>query len=235
MSNPIDFSAAIEEAIKLGDVEFAENPSARCPCILLLDTSGSMKGEPIALLNKAIHAFRDELVQDTLAAQRVEVAVVTFDTSVNLVQPFVTADKFVPPTLTADGTTAMGTAIDFALNLARDRKREYADNGVQYYRPWVFMITDGEPQGEEPEAFQRAAARLRAEEKAGRLVFFAVGVGKANFVRLTELSQRPPMRAEALKFTEMFVWLSRSMQRVSHSQSGEQVPLPQVGWGSVAV
>lgn len=36
------------------DAEFAENPEQRCPCLLLLDTSGSMGGRPIAELNEGL-------------------------------------------------------------------------------------------------------------------------------------------------------------------------------------
>ena len=42
-------------------VEFAENPEPRCPCILLLDTSGSMKGEPLDALNEGLRTFQQEL------------------------------------------------------------------------------------------------------------------------------------------------------------------------------
>ena len=55
---------------------FADNPEPRCPCMLLLDTSASMEGEPIAALNKGLQTFRSELFEDSLAMKRVEIAVV---------------------------------------------------------------------------------------------------------------------------------------------------------------
>ena len=61
-----------------GTEDFAENPEPRCPCLLLLDVSGSMAGEPIAELNAGLKAFRDELAADELAGKRVEVACMTF-------------------------------------------------------------------------------------------------------------------------------------------------------------
>jgi len=88
-------------------VEFAENPEPRCPCVLLLDTSGSMQGAPIAALNEGLRTFKDHLIQCPLASRRVEVAVVTFDSEVKIVQDFVTADRFEPTTLTAQGLTRM--------------------------------------------------------------------------------------------------------------------------------
>ena len=36
------------------------NPEPRCPCLLLLDVSGSMSGEPITELNEGLKAFRDQ-------------------------------------------------------------------------------------------------------------------------------------------------------------------------------
>ena len=83
--------------------EFAENPEPRCPCVLLLDTSGSMQGDPIKALNQGLQAFKDDLSRDPLASRRVELAVVTFDSHVKVVQDFVTADQFQPPRLSARG------------------------------------------------------------------------------------------------------------------------------------
>src|SRR5438270_910615 len=129
----------------LENVEFAENPEPRCPCVLLLDTSGSMDGAPIAALNQGLQTFKDNLIKDPLASRRVEVAIVTFDSEVQVLQDFVTADRFPPPVLTAQGGTDMAGGIQTALGLIQARKTQYRANGVTYYRPWVFMITDGEP------------------------------------------------------------------------------------------
>ena len=71
-------SNALPEQVPFGTESFAENPEPRCPCLLLLDTSGSMLGAPINELNAAVTAFKDDLLSDTLATKRVEVAVVTF-------------------------------------------------------------------------------------------------------------------------------------------------------------
>ena len=214
-------------------VEFAENPEPRCPCVLLLDTSGSMQGEQIAALNAGLAAFQYDLARDPLASRRVEVAVVTFDDQVQVRQDFVTADRFQAPALTAQGTTLMGEAIHDALDMIRTRKEEYRANGVAYYRPWVFMITDGEPQGEPDDWVEQAAQRVRDEEAARRVAFFAVGVEGANMARLAQVVTRTPLRLKGLAFNEMFVWLSASMQKVSHSRIDEQLALPPAGWGTV--
>lgn len=221
-------SIPLEEAI-----EFAENPEPRCPCVLLLDISGSMHGAPIEALNEGLRTFRDNLCRDPLASRRVEVAIVTFNSEVRVEQDFVTVDQFEPPVLKAQGMTHMGAAIHKALDLVQARKAQYRASGIAYYRPWVFLITDGAPQGE-PEGVVEDAARRIAEDEANKHVaFFAVGVENADMEKLASISARAPVRLKGLNFVEMFVWLSASMQRVSQSQVGDQVALPPPGWSTV--
>ncbi len=214
-------------------VEFAENPEPRCPCVLLLDTSGSMKGEAIEALNRGLQTFRENLAKDPLASRRVEVAIVSFDNEVKVIQDFVTADQLEPPVLAAQGQTFMGGGIQKALDLLQARKAQYRANGVAYYRPWVFMITDGEPQGEPDHIVRQAAQRLQADEANKRVAFFAVGVENANMERLREIVVRTPVKLVGLNFIEMFVWLSRSMEAVAQSRPDEQVALPPPGWGTI--
>jgi uncharacterized protein YegL len=214
-------------------LEFADNPEPRCPCILLLDTSSSMKGERIAALADGLRRFRDEVGADALAKRRVEVAVVTFGGGVRVVQDFVTVEDFQPPALQAGGLTPMGTAIRQALDLLDVRKGQYKTGGIAYYRPWVFLITDGAPEGEPAGAIDEAARRIQEEEAARRVAFFAVGVEGANMSLLATLSQRPPVKLRGLRFVDLFVWLSRSAQQVAHSRVGDQVALPPVDWGTV--
>ena len=214
-------------------VEFAENPEPRCPCVLLLDTSASMTGTPIQALNDGLEIFKDNLITDELAKKRVEVAIISFDNQVKIVQDFITADQFENPILTAQGQTYMGTAIHKALDMIAARKSEYRNNGITYYRPWVFLITDGEPQGESEKVFKEAGDRIKQEEDNKHVAFFAVGVEGANMDKLGEIVQRTPLKLRGLNFREMFIWLSASMQQVSHSKVDEQVALPPPGWGAV--
>jgi uncharacterized protein YegL len=192
-----------------------------------------MQGAPIDALNQGLLSFKDELIQNPLASRRVEVSIVTFDSNINVVQDFVTADQFTPPILTAQGLTTMGAGIHKSLDLIQERKAQYRSNGVAYYRPWIFMITDGEPQGEPDDLIEQASQRLQSDESNKRVAFFSVGVENANMTRLTQLTVRTPLKLNGLNFVEMFVWLSASMSAVSHSKVDEQVALPPIGWGSV--
>ena len=78
-----------------------------------------MQGERISALNGGLLTFQKDIAKDSLASRRVETAVVAFNSEVRVVQDFITMDKFRPPTLTASGTTRMGSAIEVALDLAK--------------------------------------------------------------------------------------------------------------------
>lgn len=217
------------EQVAFGTDNFADNPEPRCPCLLLLDTSGSMSGAPIAELNSGLVSFKDELVLDSLAMKRVEVAVISFG-PVNIENSFHTAPNFFPPNLSANGDTPMGAAIRQGIDLVQQRKKEYRANGISFYRPWVFLITDGAPTDE----WQSAAALIREGESSKSFAFFAVGVAGANMDVLRQISVRDPLKLEGLKFRELFQWLSNSMKSVSQSVPGTTVPIqsPQ-GWAEV--
>lgn len=217
------------EQISFGAGEFADNPEPRCPCVLLLDVSGSMAGQPIAELNKGLEVFKDELCADALAMKRVEVAIVTFGpTRIEL--PFTGAESFISPNLTSQGDTPMGSAIHQAIQLIDSRKGEYKANGVSYYRPWVFMITDGGPTDE----WKSAAAAVKEGEASKKFAFFAVGVKGANMDVLSQISVREPLSLDGLRFRDMFRWLSSSLKSVSQSTPNTEVALtPPSGWTSV--
>jgi uncharacterized protein YegL len=222
------------DQIAFGTDNFAENPEPRVPCILILDISQSMTGQPISELNDGLRTYKDELSADGLASKRVEVAVVTFGGDVRTVCDFATADQFQPPTLEPCGMTPMGKAVNTAIDMLEARKQSYKSNGIAYYRPWLFLVTDGAPNDE---GWEVAAQRALTGEQSKSFALFAVGVEGANMDVLRRFSSREPLKLKGLRFRDLFLWLSSSQRSVSRSTPGEDVPLvnpvsPQ-GWASV--
>lgn len=238
--------------------EFAENPEPRVPCVLLLDTSGSMRevvdntgqetGETmqldgqtyrvvnggttrIDLLNEGLRTLKDTLASDSLASKRAEIAIVTFGGVVTIVQDFITVEHFQAPVLQASGSTPMGQAIMKGLELVAQRKAIYRANGVSYYRPWIFLITDGGPDPNDP--WQAAAVQVKQGEASKSFAFFSVGVEGANLGILSQIAERQPVKLKGLNFRDLFLWLSQSMQAVSQSSPADKVNLPPPGWAEI--
>jgi uncharacterized protein YegL len=216
--------------VPFGGQPFVDNPEPRCPCLLLVDVSQSMKGRPIQQVNEGLRAFRDSLAEDSLASKRVEVSLLTFG-PVRVRQHFETADEFIPPALSTEEDTPLGQAILDGLDLLDARKELYRQNGVAYYRPWVFLLTDGSPT--DGEVWKQAARRVREGESSKSFSFFAVGVQGANMDILDAISERGAMPLDGLRFRELFSWLSSSLKSVSHSRVGDKVSLAKPDWTSV--
>ena len=200
------------------------NPGERhIACVILVDTSGSMSGEPINELNEGLRAFGEALQSDGYAVGVADVCVINFNTQVTVEVPFCTASEYVPPVLSTSGLTAMNEAIITGLDALDQRKMEYKQTGTDYYRPWMFLLTDGVPTDDEYEA----AARQRLQEALAqkKVNFFPMGIGNGvdvNHLKSYTLNQSGPiLRADKNHFREAFVWLSSSMSVVSHSQPGQ--------------
>lgn len=210
-------------------VEFVDNPEPRCPCVLLLDVSGSMDGSRIRAVNDGVQAFREEVNADSLTALRAEIAVVAFNHHVSVVQDFVTAGEFRPPTLTADGGTCIAAALNHGLEMIEERKRAYRANGIAYYRPIVLLLTDGYPEHDTPEAIQEATQRVQEAEAGRHAAVFSFGIDDdADIPRLSSMMapERPAKPLHQAQLGGIFQWLSNSLSRISSSRVGEQLSLP---------
>jgi uncharacterized protein YegL len=196
-----------------------DNPDPRIACALLLDTSSSMTGEPINELNRGFELFCDEIKKDELAQKRAEIAVITFGGVARLEIPFTEGRDLRPRQLSASGATPMGAALNLAVDQLETQKQAYRQAGLEYYRPWLFVLTDGEPT--DRSEFTTAVARVRQMEAAKGVSVFPIGIGpNANLGRLKDLSaKRTPVMLNGLSFAEFFSWLSASLGAASQSQA----------------
>jgi uncharacterized protein YegL len=214
--------------------KFADNPEPRCASLLILDVSGSMQGSPLCQLQAGLEVYRDSLHSDPLARARVEVAILTFGGKVEIAHPFATVDLFTPPTLEARGDTPMGQAVLEGLEYLGSQKALYKNAGIAYYRPWVFLLTDGGPTDVNSHYWAEAKRLVKDGESSKTFSFFAVGVEGADMGRLAELSVRKPLQLKGLEFRKMFEWLSSSQQAASRSTPGDAVKLEAPsGWAEI--
>ena len=226
-----DHTYNYDEQQPFAAAEFAENPEPRCPCVLLLDTSGSMQGNSIDELNRGLQSFREEHFNDSLIMKRVEIALITFGPD-SVAQEFTTVDNLRPMQLEAAGDTPLGAAVGRGLSLLKQRKEVLRTNGIKFFRPWIFLLTDGAP----TDSWQHLPPIIRAGEENKSFSFFALGVKDADFNVLKQLTVREPMRLEGVRFKEFFLWLSASLKNVSRSSPGDKVSIPDYkpyGWADV--
>jgi len=219
-------------------IQLADNPEPRCPCVLLLDTSSSMSGDAIEALNCGVRQFVQELSTDSLASRRVEVAIVTFGSSVQLVTDFTSPRNLIPPHFNADGATPMGEAVVRAYEVLESRKEEYRQAGLAYFRPWMFLLTDGEPTDANSKIWKEAVRLVHDGEARKRLLFFGVAVNEADQSILNTLCppQRPSLKLKGLHFSELFGWLTASLKSASSSTPGGAISLPPTtGWSSIDI
>ncbi len=217
------------------------NYQSKCLCVLLLDVSGSMR-KPVAegstvqridKLNEAIAKFYDDIVNAKNGVSKqtkgmLEVAIVTFDQEPKLIRaPRLLSRDDVAPKLTERGsTTETVAALDYVVNdIVAERKKFYAATGQTYYRPWIVLITDGNPTSSD-EAIERVAKVIN--EKVDKKKFTIIGIGVGDQVSMTKLKKLTANRALPLKdmrFAQFFSWLSNSMSNIAKSSEDDTIDL----------
>ncbi len=196
-----------------------------------------MGGAPITALNAGIEQFSRDLNDDNLAKKRVEVAIVSFGQAVETVQNFTSAMSFVPPRFEASGSTPMGEAVVHAVSLLEERKEQYRCGGISYFRPWIFLLTDGAPTDYQTHFWRQAVDIVHEGESSKKMSFFGIAINEADMGKLNELcpKNRRAIKLRGLSFRELFSWLSSSLKTVSSSNPGATglaLPAP-TGWASI--
>lgn len=212
--------------------DLISNPTPRCACILLLDTSVSML-EPqerpaIESLKDGVRHFIDEIQNDDFARCAVDLGIVTFGGAVRTILPLGTTEFIRSVDLEPSGNTPMGRAVEAALDMLEQRKASYRESGVSFYQPWIVLISDGVP----TDNWSGAALRMKHLANQRKLVTIGVGVGNCDLHILSQFcgSHSPAASLESIEFRKFFQWLSQSMIRVSQSIPGCEVSLPHKGW-----
>lgn len=250
--------------INLSDLE--NNPTPRVPVCLCLDTSGSMgrivRGETkntgrtifkdgqwwnvvdggisaIDDLNEGINNFFNAIRTDEVAVYSAEICVITFGgQKAQMISQFATVDQQNSAfQLAADGDTYMGEAVNMALDALEKRKQAYKDKGIDYFQPWLVLMTDGTPNGS-AEELNVAISRVQKMVNERKLTVFPLGVGpEADMTTLAKFSpKRSPLKIKETKYKEFFEWLSQSVVTTSQSMPGEAQTLDIAGiqgWGEL--
>ena len=224
--------------------EYHNNPAQRTPCLLVLDASGSMderaagtNRKRIDELNDGLAVLQKELQSDDTAAHRVQLAVVCVGGpagDADLLMDWTDATQFQAPRISAGGLTPLGKGMLLALKIVDEQKRELRANSVGYTRPWIIVISDGEPT-DEPNQWEKASQECRAAEIAKKCIIYPIAVADANIRVLQEISATPTVKLSEARFREYFQWLSSSLASVSRSRPGQQVQLEAVSpWDALS-
>ena len=186
-------------------------------CVFLLDTSGSMEmNNAIGQLNMGLKAFKEQTLSsmDARAKACIDVAIVTFDSRVNVVQDFTPVEDMVVPILTAQGQTVMGEALEKGMDMITQQKNIYNYAGTPYFRPWIFCITDGGPN----DNYIDAAERLKWMEENKKVVAYCVGVENFRVDIMREIfNENNIFGLKNCDFTELFKFVSSSLAAVRTS------------------
>lgn len=234
----------------------------KCPVVLLLDVSYSMEGKKIDAMKEGISLLLENLKKDDVARKRVELCVITFGEGVKVVHDFSTVSDYDNVSLSVNGYTPMGEGIIKAISKIEERKSQYRQFGVDYYRPWIWMITDGDPTDMGPregtyaesvndtgtgrpiennnipneffDLWDNVVEKVRSGESEKKFVFFAIGVEDADMETLSKISVNRPVKLKGLDFKSMFNWLSKSLSSQSRSGTGTQIKLESPDeWGTI--
>jgi uncharacterized protein YegL len=183
----------------------------RLPVYLLLDTSGSMTGEPIEAVKNGVQTLVSALRTDPYALETAFLSVITFDSSVKQVVPLIELAAFQAPGLSASGGTSLGAGL---MKLAECIDKEVAKTTADIkgdWKPLVFLMTDGEPTDD----WQKGLAEFK-KRKVGMVITCGAGPN-VNTNTLKQISEIVVLLATADQnsIKAFFKWVSASISTSS--------------------
>lgn len=179
----------------------------RLPVYLLLDTSGSMTGDPIEAVKSGLHMLIASLRQDPYALETAYISVITFSSDAKQIVPLTELSQFQAPNIEAAGTTAMGESLALLADcVQREVKKGTADQKGDW-KPVVFMLSDGSPTDD----LEKGIAALRTI-RTGAFVCCAAGQS-ADTTALKKISEIVVNldTADSTSIKSFFKWVSSSI------------------------
>lgn len=209
-----------ENSQKFQESDFGKSTKRRLPICFCLDVSGSMAGNPIKELNDGLQSFFSSIRENDETRSAADISIITFGGKVEIVLPFgkLSKQQAIPKVMATTSLTPIGEGILTALELLTVRKEGYKNLGIKYYQPWLVVITDGAPQGDEAmENMEKAIEAVCELESTGRLVVFNIGVGNnVDFTLLKRLSNKrtEPISILSAQFSKLFEFLGSSSSSI---------------------
>jgi uncharacterized protein YegL len=199
----------------------------RLPVYILLDTSGSMRGEPIHSVNVGIQSMLSALRQDPYALESAHLCIITFDVEARVVLPLTQLDqvRFTDVAVPSSGATFMGAALELLIQRVDKEVKKSSPSAKGDWRPIAFLMTDGSPSDL---YVYRAAIEEIKKRNFGALLACAAGP-KARQEYLLELTDQVVTMdtMDASAFAGLFKWVSASVAVGSSSVGvSGQVSLP---------
>lgn len=193
----------------------------RLPVYLLLDTSGSMTGEPIEAVKNGVQVLVSTLRQDPYALETAYLSVITFDSSAKQIVPLTELSMFQMPSIQASGTTALGDALSTLAKVSEKEVTKTTPEQKGDWKPLVFIMTDGEPTDD----WKKGLDEFK-KQKFGIVVACAAGQ-KANTQKLKEITDVVVQldTADSATIRAFFKWVSASISfgSLKVESSGQEV------------
>ncbi len=179
----------------------------RLPVYLLLDTSGSMLGEPIEAVKNGMQILVSTLRQDPYALETAYLSVLTFDHEARQQVPLTELASFQTPAIAATGTTAFGAALGLLAERIEAEVAKSSTGAKGDWKPLVFIMTDGLPTDD----WQAGLAKLKAVP-TGLIVACAAGTNADTKIlkQITEVVVQLDT-ADASTIKAFFKWVSASI------------------------
>lgn len=185
----------------------------RLPVYLLLDTSGSMYGEPIEAVKNGVQTLISALRNDPHALETVYLSIITFNSTAQQVSPLTELADFQQPNIDAGGCTALGEALELLSQKMDSEIKKTTREEKGDWRPLVFIMTDGEP----TDSITKGLAEFK-RRKCGVVVACAAGQG-ANTNTLKQITENVVQldSADSATIRAFFKWVTASVSTSSKS------------------